>query len=49
MKESKGKKKSIKKELLSHIEKDSKEFKVQLKDDVKLKKTIKSKMKTKGC
>lgn len=43
------KKEGIKKELLKHIAKDSKEFKSQLKDDVKLKKTIKKKMKTKGC
>ena len=34
-------KKDYKKEILSHIKKDSKEFKGQLKDDVKLKKKIK--------
>ncbi len=35
-------KKNPKKEILAHIKKDSNEFKGQLKDDVKLKKKIKS-------
>ncbi len=35
-------KKDYKKEISSHIKKDSKEFKGQLKDDVKLKKMVKS-------
>jgi len=34
-------KKNYKKEILTHIKKDSKEFKGQLKDDVKLKKMVK--------
>lgn len=37
--------KKIKADLLSHIKKDSKEFKGQLKDDVKLKKYIKKNVK----
>ena len=34
------KKQSIKKEVLSHLKKDSKEFKGQLRDDKKLKKKL---------
>ena len=34
-------KKDYKKDILPHIKKDSKEFKGQLKDDVKLKKMVK--------
>ena len=40
-------KKSEKKMLVKHINKDSKEFKSQIKDDVKLKKKIMSKKSTK--
>lgn len=40
-------KKSEKKMLVKHIKKDSKEFKDQLKDDVKLKKKIMSAKSTK--
>lgn len=36
-------KKSEKKKLLKHIKKDDKEFRGQIKDDVKLKKSIMSK------
>ena len=40
-------KKSEKKMLVKHINKDDKEFKGQIKDDVKLKKNIMSKKSTK--
>ncbi len=36
-------KNGMKKKVLKHLKEDSKEFKSQLKDDVKLKKTIMSK------
>lgn len=39
------KKKGMKKELLKHLKKDDKEFVGQIKDDMKLKKQIKKKMK----
>lgn len=40
-------KKDLKKKVIKHIEKDDKEFRSQIKDDMKLKKTLKKKSKEK--